>query len=44
MHTSLHPYRTPVRPYSAWFGLHLYGRFDPFTTEKVYFYVYVRYE
>jgi hypothetical protein len=26
------------------FALHLCGLFDPFTTEKLYFYVYVRYE
>ena len=40
-----HPCINPTaRPHSAWFGLHLCGRLDQFSTEKVYFYVYVRYE
>ena len=34
-------YLAPLKP---WFGLHLCGRLDQFSTEKVYFYVYVRYE
>jgi hypothetical protein len=33
-----------MRPHNAWFALYLSGRFDPFTTEKVYIHVYVRYE
>src|SRR5215217_8686667 len=34
-------YLAPLKP---WFALHLCGRLDQFSTEKVYFYVYVRYE
>jgi hypothetical protein len=35
---------TYLAPLQPWFSLHLSGHFDPFTTEKVYFHVYVRYE